>query len=305
MAKVGMFDDLDVAFEWHPGLETGVNNERSRALNNFTVEFFGQAAHGSSDPWNGRSALDAVELMNYGVNLMREHVRPSARIHYVIPSAGEAPNVVPAYAKVWYYVREEDREKVEEYYEWILEIAKAATMATRTTHKVTLITGVHAVLFNRPLQEAMQWNLEYIGAPDFTADDQEFAKSLQRSLDLEETGLDTEIQPLADEPLPLSGGSTDVAEVSHITPTVGLSVTTAAADIPWHSWATSASHGTPGSIRGATVAAKVLALTGVDVLTDESLVSRAREFFLDATDGKPYASPIPVDQKPPVPEVRK
>ena len=302
MAKAGVFDDVDVAFEWHPGLDNGVNNERTRALNNFTVEFFGQAAHGAADPWNGRSALDAVELMNYGVNLMREHVRPSARIHYVIPSAGDAPNVVPEYAKVWYYVREEDRDKVNEYYDWILKIAQGAAMATRTTHEVTLITGVHSVLFNRPLQEAMQWNLEHVGAPDFTDADQEFAKALQRSLDLEEKGLDIEIQPLADGPLPVSGGSTDVAEVSHIAPTVGLSVTTAAADIPWHSWAASASHGTEGSVRGAMVAAKVIALTGVDVLTDASLVERAQEFFTEATGGKPYVPPIPVDQAPPVPK---
>jgi aminobenzoyl-glutamate utilization protein B len=125
---------------------------------------------------------------------------------------------------------------------------------------------------------------------------------LQRSLDLEEQGLNTEIQPLADEPLPVSGGSTDVAEVSHITPTVGLSVTTAAAQVPWHSWATSASHGTEGSIKGAVVAAKVLALTGVDALTDPSLVQRAQEFFAEAKQGEPYVSPIPMDQKPPVPE---
>jgi len=302
MAKAGVFDDLDAALEWHPGLENAVNNERSRALNNFTVEFFGQAAHSSADPWNGRSALDAVELMNDGVNLMREHVKPSARIHYVIPSAGEAPNVVPAYAKVWYYVREADRAAVEEYYQWILNIAEGAAMATRTTHRVTLITGVHALLFNRPLQEAMQLNLEAVGAPRFSDVDQEFARALQRALKLEEKGLNTDIKPLADEPLPVSGGSTDVAEVSHITPTVGLSVTTAAEGVPWHSWATSASHGTDGAIRGAMVATKVLALTGVDMLTDASLMDRAQAFFAEAKAGEPYVSPIPVDQAPPVPE---
>jgi aminobenzoyl-glutamate utilization protein B len=301
MAKVGVFDDLDAALEWHPGLDNSVNNERSRALNNFTVEFFGQAAHSSADPWNGRSALDAVELMNYGVNLMREHVKESTRIHYVIPSAGEAPNVVPEYAKVWYYIREADRAAVETYYDWILKIAGGAAMGTRTTHKVTLITGVHAMVFNRPLQEAMQLNLEAVGAPDFNDADQQFARELQRGLGLEEKGLDMVIKPLADEPLPVSGGSTDVAEVSHITPTVGLSVTTAAAGVPWHSWATSASHGTAGSVRGAMVATKVMALTGVDMLTDPALMRRAREFLDEVKDGQPYVSPIPVDQKPPVP----
>ncbi len=301
MAKAGVFDDLDAALEWHPGLDNSVNNEHSRALNNFTVEFFGQAAHSSADPWNGRSALDAVELMNYGVNLMREHVKESTRIHYVIPSAGEAPNVVPEYAKVWYYVRDADRAAVGKYYDWILKIAEGAAMGTRTTHKVTLITGVHAMQFNRPLQEAMQLNFVAVGTPDFSDADQQFARELQRGLGLEEKGLDMEIKPLADEPLPVSGGSTDVAEVSHITPTVGLSVTTAAAGIPWHSWATSASHGTAGSVRGAMVATKVLALTGVDMLLDSALLQRAREFFVEAEKGQPYVSPIPVDQKPPVP----
>ncbi len=302
MAKAGVFDDLDAALEWHPGTENAVNNERSRALNNFTVEFFGQAAHASADPWNGRSALDAVELMNHGVNMMREHVRPSARIHYVMPSAGEAPNVVPEYAKVWYFVREADRAAVEEYYEWILDIAEGAAMATRTTHEVKLITGVHAMLFNRPLQEAMQVNLDAVGSPNFSDADQEFARALQKSLNVPEKGLNIDIKPLADEPLPVSGGSTDVAEVSHITPTVGLSVTTAAQGVPWHSWATSASHGTDGAVLGAMVAAKVLALTGVDMLTDESLMDRSRAFFTEAKAGEPYVSPIPVDQLPPVPE---
>ncbi len=301
MAKAGVFDDLDAAFEWHPSLETKIRNQPGRALNNFTVEFFGQAAHGAGDPWNGRSALDAVEMMNYGVNMMREHVRPEARIHYVIPSAGDAPNVVPEYAKVWYYVREADRQKLQEYYDWILRIAEGAAMATRTTHKVTLITGVHETLLNRPLQEAMQRNLEIVGPPVFAEEYQEFARELQRSLGLEEKGLDTEIKPLADEPEPVSGGSTDVAEVSYIAPTVGLSITTAAADIPWHSWATTASHGREGSIPGASVAAKVMALTGIDLLTDHALLEAAKEFFLEKTGGEPYVSPIPVDQAPPLP----
>jgi aminobenzoyl-glutamate utilization protein B len=220
----------------------------------------------------------------------------------VIPSAGDAPNVVPEYAKVWYYVREADRETVDEYYNWILKIAEGAAMATRTTHEVTLITGVHETLLNRPLQEAMQANLELVGAPQFSEEYQEFAKQLQQSLELEEKGLNTEIKPLADEPEPVSGGSTDVAEVSYIAPTVSVSVTSAAADIPWHSWATAASHGTEGSVAAAEVAAKVMALTGVDMLTDPTLLERAKAFFDEETEGKPYESPIPVEQKPPLPK---
>jgi len=304
MAREGLFDDLDAAIEWHPSTETETRNQPGRALNNFTVEFSGQAAHASHDPWNGRSALDAVELMNHGVNMMREHVKPTARIHYVIPDGGGAPNVVPEYAKVWYYVRDVDRPTVEASYEWILDIAAGAAMATRTEHKVTLITGVHEYLLNRPLQEAIQANLERVGAPVFTDEEQAFARELQRSLGIEETGFETEVHPLAGEPQPVEGGSTDVAEVSYLVPTAGFSVTTAAADIPWHSWAATACHGTDAGVKGAVVAAKVLAATGIDLLTDGELRASALEFFDKATEGEEYESPIPEGQEPPLPETR-
>jgi aminobenzoyl-glutamate utilization protein B len=301
MANAGVFEGLDAVIEWHPFLETGVNNNPGLAMNNFTVEFFGQAAHSAADPWNGRSALDAVEHMNHGVNLMREHIKPSTRIHYVMPSAGEAPNVVPEYAKVWYYVRDTTRAAVEEYYNWVLKIAEGAALATRTTHKVTLTTGVHEYLLNRPLQEAVMRNIEYVGAPDYGEADQQFARELQGFLGIEQSGLKLNIKPLADEPEPASGGSTDVAEVSYLTPTVGFYVTSAAEGIPWHSWATAASHGTEGAALSADVAARVIALTGMDMLTDPELIERAKRFFLEKTDGVPYVSPIPTGQKPPIP----
>jgi aminobenzoyl-glutamate utilization protein B len=302
MAKAGLFDDLDAAFDWHPSLETEVRNSTGQAMNNFQVEFYGQAAHAAADPWNGRSALDAVEMMNFGANLMREHVRPSARIHYVIPNAGEAPNVVPEYARVWYYVRDTARAPVEGYYDRLLKIAEGAALATNTEYKVTLITGVHEVLLNRPLQEAMQANLEYVGGPEFPGEFQQFGKELQAFLEIEEEGFRTTVKPLKEGVDPPGGGSTDVAEVSWITPEAGLSVTTAPWGIPWHSWATSASHGMEGSVQGARVAAKVLALTGVDVLLDAELLERARAFFEEVTEGKPYLSPVPPDQEPILPK---
>ncbi|MHC4566918.1 MAG: peptidase dimerization domain-containing protein, partial [Planctomycetota bacterium] len=264
------------------------------------VEFFGQSAHGSADPWNGRSALDAVEMMNYGVNMMREHVRPTARIHYVIPAAGDAPNVVPDYARVWYYVRDINRAEVGKYYSRILKIAEGAALATETTHKVHLITGVHEYLLNRPLQEALQKNLELVGAPKYTEAEQEFARSLQRMTGKEEKGFNDKIKPLPDEPGEIKGGSTDVADVSWIVPTAGFRVTTAAEDAPWHSWATTACSGTRAGRKGAVVAAKVIATTGVDILTNPTLVKEAKAFFLEATEGKPYQSPVPIDQKPPI-----
>jgi len=302
MVNAGVFDGLDAVLDWHPGTTNEVKNHSGRAMNNFEIEFFGQAAHAAGDPWNGRSALDAVELLNDGVNLMREHVMPTTRIHYVIPAAGEAPNVVPEYARVWYYVRDINREKVDEYYNWILRIAEGAALATGTEYKVHLIAGVHEYLLNRPLQEAMQANLERVTAPQFTENEQDFGRTLQRNVGAEEIGFLDEIKRLADEPEPPRGGSTDVAEVSYLAPTAGFSVATAAEGVPWHSWATTACHGMSAGRKGAVVAAKVLAATGADLLTDPGLVNSAQEFFKKASGGKKYESPIPAGQKPPLPQ---
>ncbi|MFQ5777299.1 MAG: amidohydrolase [Terriglobia bacterium] len=301
MARAGLFAGLDAVLEWHPGTENEVRNQPGRAMNNFTVEFFGQAAHAAADPWNGRSALDAVEQMNFAVNLMREHVKPTTRLHYVILSGGEAPNVVPEYAKVWYYVRDINRKEVKKHYDRLQKIAEAAALATGTTYKLHLITGVHEYLLNRPLQEAVQANLERVGAPRFTEPEQAFGRRLQQFLQIEEKGFSTTVKPLADEPQPVSGGSTDVAEVSWITPTVGFRIATAAEDVPWHSWATTACHGTTAARKAAVLAAKVIAATGVDLLTQPELVSAAKAFLQKATGGKPYESPLPPDQPPPLP----
>ncbi|MCH8328656.1 MAG: peptidase dimerization domain-containing protein, partial [Candidatus Marinimicrobia bacterium] len=297
MARDGIFDGLDAVLEWHPSDSSGVGNQPGRALNNFEVEFFGQAAHAAADPWNGRSALDAVELMNYGVNLMREHIRETTRIHYVIVNGGEAPNVVPEYAKVWYFVRDTDRDSVERYYQRILNIAEGAALATGTTHKVNFITGVHRYLRNRPLQEALQANLQWIGAPQFTRQEQRFAKELQAFLKIDQIGFHNDIKPLAPQLGPVRGGSTDVAELSWMTPTAGFSVATAAMDVPWHSWATTACHGTAAGRKGAVVAAKVLAATGLELLTDKKLLKEARAYFKEASGGKVYKSPLPKGQK--------
>ena len=301
MARDGLFDDMDAVLDWHPSDETKTRNDPGQAMNSFTVEFFGQAAHGAYDPWNGRSALDGVEMLNYGVNMMREHIEPTARIHYVIPEGGDAPNVVPEYAKVWYYVRDLNRDSVEGYYQRILKIAEGAALATGTTHEVTLITGVHECLMNRPIQEAIQANLESAGDAGFTADEQAFGKKLQRFLEIEEAGFVGEVQPLKDEIEPATGGSTDVCEVSYIAPQAGFSIATAAKSVPWHSWATTACHGTSAGVKGAQAAARVLALTGIDLLTDADLLAAAKRDFQERTGGKQYQSPVPAELEPPLP----
>jgi aminobenzoyl-glutamate utilization protein B len=240
-----------------------------------------------------------VEMMNYGVNLMREHIYPTTRIHYVIPNGGEAPNVVPEYAKVWYYVRDTSRANVQMYYDRILNIAKGAALATQTEYKVTLITGVHQYNHNEPLINAIDSNLKLVGAPVFTEEEQKWAKELQKSTDKKEVGFKTDIKDIPEnwQDLMPTGGSTDVAEVSFITPTAGFGVVTAPYGVPWHSWATSASHGTVAAYKSTEVATKVLTLTAIDLYMDEDLRKNAKDYFDKVTKGKTYKSPLPKDQK--------
>ncbi len=301
MAREGVFDGLDVCLDWHPGSSTGVGFARSRALNNFTVEFYGKTAHGAGDPWNGRSALDAVELMNHAVNMLREHVQPSTRIHYVISDGGGAPNVVPGYAKVWYYVRDLYREGVESTYAWVLKCAEAAALATETTHKVTLTTGVHSYLLNRPLTELLDANLHAVGAPEWTEEEQEFARSIQRELGKPEEGMSGEIKEMPAEEQPAGGGSTDVAEVSRIAPTAKISVACWPIGSPGHAWPVVACSGTEIGHKGMLTAARVLGASLVELLVSPEVIVAAKEEFEEKMAGSTYQSPIPTGQKPPIP----
>jgi aminobenzoyl-glutamate utilization protein B len=211
---------------------------------------------------------------------------------------------VPEYAKVWYYVRDTNRSNVEKFYQRILNIAEGAALSTGTTHKVRLITGVHSYNINGPLLMSIQENLEIVGPPKFTEEEQEWGKKLQDYALKEQKGFEMKIKPIPDdwEKLPPNGGSTDVAEVSHIVPTAGFSVATAPIGVPWHSWATSASHGTMAGFKGAHIATKVLTLTAIDILTDKELRNKAKAYFEKKTEGKAYESPVPKEQTVILPE---
>jgi len=301
MAKAGVFDGLDVCLDWHPGSMTGVGFSRSRALNNFTVEFFGRTAHGAGDPWNGRSALDAIELMNHAVNMLREHVPTSTRIHYVIPDGGGAPNVVPGYAKVWYYVRDLYRDGLEPTYVWVLKTAEAAALATETTHKVTLTTGVHSYLLNRPLTEMLDRSLRAAGAPEWTEEEHEFARAIQRELGKPEKGMSEGIREMPAEEQPAGGGSTDVAEVSRIVPTAKMNVAAWPVGSPGHAWPVVVCSGSGLGHKAMLCAARILGGAAVELLVSPDVIAAAKEEFNRKMEGKPYVSPIPRDQKPPVP----
>src|SRR5205823_5021849 len=174
---------------WHPGPVAQVSTYRSTAVDQLKIEFFGKGAHAAGSPWLGRSAVHAAELFAHGINLMREHVEPTARLHYIYESAGLAPNVVPDYARLSLYVRDCDRSHVEASAVWVKQIAEGAALATQTTAKVLVYTGFHDLLPNRPLAERMQVHLEHINVPAFSEEEQAFARELQQNYGAEPEGI--------------------------------------------------------------------------------------------------------------------
>jgi aminobenzoyl-glutamate utilization protein B len=306
MARAGVFDDLDASLDWHPGDGNRVpTGEGGNDLTSFMVAFYGQTAHSAGAPWKGRSALDAVELMGVMTNYYREHLHPSARIHYVIMDGGDAPNVVPGFAKAWMYLRGGTREMVDEMYERMQKIVEAAAMATGTEARMRLYTAINHMRLNETGSKVMHANLQLIGPPVFTPEEQEFARQIQKATGLEEKGLEEELSPLEpgekrDLDKYIGSGSSDVAEVSLVTPEVSLNVTTFVKGTPGHNWANVACSGSPIGIKGMVVAAKVLAATAIDLMQQPETLAAMRAEFDEMMDGKVYVSSIPPDVEPPV-----
>ena len=297
MAREGLFDDLDVCFHWHPAPIAAVVNVRMAANDAMKIEFHGQTAHAGLEPWKGRSALHAMELAAHGLNLMREHLEPTARLHYVFESAGQAPNVVPDYARLWLVVRDIDRRHVVATTNWVKQIADGAALATQTTATVDVYIGKHDLLPNTPLAKRMQTLLEHVGVPAWSEEEQEFARECQTQMGLTPKGLMTRTMPLFDEPT--IGGSSDVAEISWITPTMGIAMPTMPLDVSMHTWPVTACGGMSIGLKGALAATEVLALATLDVLTDAELLAAARADFEKRTEGFTYVSPLPPQQKQP------
>ena len=297
MAREGLFSDLDAALHWHPMSYAGMLNLRLAALNAVTVEFFGKTAHAGMEPWNGRSAVHAAELFAHAINMMREHVEPTARIHYVYESAGEAANIVPDYARLSVTVRDADRPRVEKSTAWIRQIAEGAALATQTRAKANVRFGMYDLLPNAPLAERMQVHLERVGVPEWTEEEQRFAEECQENFGAQTQGMATEVLPLSDEPT--LGASTDVADVSWNAPTMGCAMPTWPQGISAHTWPVVACGGTSIGLKGALHAAKVLAMSGIEIMTDEELRERARADFERRTRGRPYVSPLPPEHEHP------
>jgi aminobenzoyl-glutamate utilization protein B len=304
MTLDGQFDDLDACLHWHPGTRNKVSFMSSKALISSKFTFTGLAAHASGSPEKGRSALKAVELMNVGVNYMREHVKETSRIHSVITNGGGQPNVVPATAQVWYFTRGNTHEDAEYLFDWVRDVADGAAKMTRTKVQHHIDTDCHEIIPNRPLSQVIFRNLKRIGPPRFSVSDLTFARRLQEPLRAdfgltEEKPLHDTIEDLPEKPYAPEAGSTDVGDISWHVPTGGLNTACFAAGSPGHSWQNVASIGSPIGHKGMLVAAKVLALTAVDLFQEPKLLVEAKADFHERMKGRKYTTRIPKDQKAP------
>ena len=317
MVRDGLFNDVDAVISHHPSTMNEVSLISSLAVNSAKFHFYGRASHAGASPEHGRSALDAIELMNIGVNYLREHIIQDARIHYIIEKGGDQPNIVPAYARSWYYVRAPERDELEEIYSWILDIAKGAAMMTRTKLEVEFIEGCYNLIPNRTMAELIVKNMREIGTPKYSQEDLEFAKEIAKTIPREmkiaqlkkskRPGWERLIDKLIDDEVPdpwgegeVMHGSTDVADVSWQAPTVEFSTAAWILGTPAHSWQAVAQSGTSLGHKSAVFAAKVMAATIIDLLTNEQLLAKAKEEHKRRLGGKQYKPPIPPDHKPPL-----
>lgn len=289
MVRDGLFKGVDIALHWHPASENRADSDGALANKSAKFRFYGVSAHASASPEKGRSALDAVEAMNYMTNMMREHIPSSARMHYVITNGGKAPNIVPDYAEVYYYVRHPDKEEVVRLFDRIEKAAEGAAIGTGTTMKYEIIGGTHDLLLNKTLTTEVNNNLQKVGGVEYTAEEKIFAEKIRQSFGYAAPGVDeaavvksvTAVQNS-------SPGSTDVGDVSYNVPTAGFNTATWVPGTSAHSWQAVAAGGTDIGIKGMMVAAKTLAATALDLLTNPDLIIKAKKEFAEAKGSYQY-----------------
>jgi aminobenzoyl-glutamate utilization protein B len=314
MVREGAFRDVDIALSWHPAPFCAVNPALSLALVSYDFTFTGRASHAAAAPHLGRSALDAVELMNVGVNYMREHMPSDARIHYAtIDAGGIAPNVVQSRAVVRYIVRARELPELNGLVARVKKIAEGAALMTETTVESRAISGMSNLLGNAPLEQAMYDNLVHLGPPQWDAEDRRLAEAIRATLrpdDIAGAHLRFGLTPDMDTPLcetivPLGSngggkgiGSTDVGDVSWVVPTAQIRGATYAIGTPGHSWQLTAQGKSGIAHKGMVHAAKVMAATAVDAIRDPGLLAKARADFAARTAGNPYVCPLPEDVGP-------
>ena len=281
MVRAGLFNDVDVAIHWHPGNDNSVTMTSALANKSAKFRFHGISAHAAASPDKGRSALDGVEALDYMVNMMREHIPQESRIHYVITNGGKAPNVIPDFAEVYYYVRHPQKDIVKQIFDRVVKAAEGAAMGTGNTMDYEIIGGTHDLLLIRSLAELAQKNLERVGGVTYTNEEIEFGKKIQASLGFKVDAIETakNIKPLRID-MNAGGGSTDVGDVSYAVPTVGIRIATWIPGVPGHSWQAVACGGTEIGTKGMQVAAKTMAMTAIDLFTNQSNIQKAKEEFV-------------------------
>lgn len=300
MARAGAFNDCDVVLAWHPGNSNAVSLGSSLANIHAKFKFYGKAAHAAANPDKGRSSLDAVMLTGHAVDMLREHVPQETRIHYVVTNGGEAPNVVPDFSEVWIYARHENMQTLDGIWSRIVKCAEAGALATETRMEMQLINSVYNLLPNDALSALLDRNLRRVGGMKYTAEEKSFAEQLRKTFSLDgqlPLGSEEQVQPLKAE---ATSGSTDVADVSWIVPTAQFTTATYVAGTPGHSWQSTACTGSSIGRKGMMIAAKTLALSGVDLLNEPKWISDARADFNKRRAGQEYRSRIPMSQKPPL-----
>ena len=292
----GMFDGVDAVLFTHVGNNLGVSWGDARGTGLVSVEYMfdGVAAHGAGDPWQGRSALDAVELMNVAWNFRREHLRPLQRSHYVISNGGDQPNVVPSYASVWYFIREITADNILENFNTLDQIAQGAALMTDTTMSRRIVGAAYPRHFNKPIALAMDENIRKVGLPTWSEDDQRFAKALQAFMGSDDPqGLATELSGIG-EPLenPVSGGSDDIGDISWNVPTVTLRYPSNVRGLQGHHWSSAMAMATPIAHKGAVAGAKVVATTLLDLVQNATLVDEAQAYFDDVQTAEEQYQPF-------------
>ena len=300
MAREGLFNDVDICLDWHPDSENKANMQSSQSMVSYLIEFTGKSAHAAADPWNGRSALDGAEFFTHGINYLREHVHPSVRMHYVFKKAGDVPNVIPAEASVWLWIRDSKRSGVAEVEKRMREIAQGAATMAGVTSTVKLTSGDYELLINETGARALQANMEIVGPITYTPEETSFANQVMQSYGSEAKGMNGVIKPLETTRTDPDGGSTDVGDVSYIVPEISLLAATAPYQAPWHSWVVVACGGMSIGHKGMLFAAKSLSATMVDLYENEKLRQDIRKEFDKRKGNEIWKAMLP-DGPAPVP----
>ncbi len=317
MVRDGCFDGVDAVIGHHPSSMNAASLRSSLAIVSARFHFYGKAAHAGGAPEQGRSALDAVELMNVGVNFLREHVIQDARIHYIVEKGGFQPNIVPPYARSWYYVRAPERHEVESIYDWVVDIAKGAAMMTRTELKIEVEAGLYNLMPNRTVAEVIVRNMRQVGSPKYSKNELEFAAEIAKTIPHEEKvaslkktkrpGWEKLVDKLLDDEIPdpwgdgdFMHGSTDVGDVSWQMPTVEFDTATWVLGTPGHSWQNVTQSKSGLGHKSLLFSAKVMAGATLDLLGNEKLLLKAKEEFKHRMGNRKYKSRLSADDKPPL-----